>query len=896
MKYCLLFAALALLILACGEVGSGGGSDSDRQASSSSVGLSSGQASSSSSEKEGKVTPCPWNFDPLQQFCFDESLYDRCGGEEYNPNTRFCFQNKFYLKCGGEEYDPLIQFCSSDGETYLRCGGKERDPKNEFCFGGSVVPMCAGENYNPDEEFCIGDKLYPKCNGNEFLPTEQFCLKAKLYSICNGDDKYDTSAKTCCGGELLEFAGNEFCFEERSYSKCGGEAFNLRNEFCIEDKLYAKCNGEEYDPSERFCFDNKFYLLCGGKEYNPVKETCFEGNPYARCGSKAIDPDEEFCFDGNIVSKCAGQNFNPDEEFCFRGKLELKCNGNEYNLDEQTCYKTRIYPICEGKTVPEYDPVTQTCFNNSLYFICGENEISQNSSCNPKLGVCKDETYDVARQFCYEGSVYAKCEGKGYPDFNPLEHFCGSDNESGIPIEKIRPMCRTLPCGESLMGATIYCLETYDDINLRCVGGNKLEPRVNETKVLPEICDGEEYYPTTHFCESNIIYPMCGNLELKPDECCNGVKYSKEQQFCFSEQLYPNCEKEPINITIDGKKYSIDYPYNPLDSGCFGNQLYANCTNSNARGLCAHNSLLRCRQEGKDNSYIRDPLPGMKCINDIDDPRGNVGAIVGNTASGISVAQIGRQIWMAENADNNLFHSWALANNLHESCDTTNTSVPDTTDWGRPRIVERCSDQSSCLHYNNSHDNDYRTPPSSISGCQQPLLPLESALPDNNGSNYPLCRITQNYIPPTVVYRGCTPSSRSSQIIPTNRARCPQGFYMANDDDWKELMDYAGGVGLAGGRLKSQSDWSSDGNGTDNFGFNAKPHGYHEGILAPIGHVEEGFRSMWWSENSTKLTGSYWTIISSDTELRNASQIKGGVSGLDFRAQVRCLYYYNRGN
>jgi len=618
------------------------------------------------------------------------------------------------------------------------------------------------------------------------------------------------------------------------------------------------CGTEKYDPKESFCFEDKFYLLCGGKEYDPIAEFCFEDKHYFRCGGKEMNPLDQFCFDGKPYPKCKGKNYNPSEQFCWADSLVTTCGGLPYDLNKEFCSDFVIYPVCGSERVP-FDPKVQSCLpmiddpaRDMLYFICGQvkDEYSQSKECtSPRYKVCGERKMFVPDQeFCKDNGVYPLC-GPDKKSYDPSAEFCGLTNT-------VLSMCNTKPCGETMTGITQYCPEPFDDVNFECVGGNQLRekiyvppPVIDSCMVKDKIWDKDKavykdtvkiksYDPKTDFCENeacidstkygvkrkpsesvcktNKLYPICGSLKLKPDVCCNGVRYDKSTQFCFKDELYPNCNRKSMIIDIPNpanptkenppRPDSTFYPYNPLDSGCFSDgRLYPNCTNENSRGTCVHNSLLRCRQEGKGDDHIRDPLPGMKCVDDDASKislHANIGAIVGwarinNGKDSVGVAQIGRQIWMRENANGGKFYSWAEANALSMIC---NSSIQNSE---------------------------------------------------------------------------CNPTKGNE----LHQAVCPLGFYIARDDDWNELMTYAGGASVAGGRLKDSTGWSNNGNGTNNYGFNAKPYGYYEGLLltGESNPVEKDKRSMWWSENSTAgtVSGSYWTIISKDTELRHALQPKG---------------------
>jgi uncharacterized protein (TIGR02145 family) len=76
------------------------------------------------------------------------------------------------------------------------------------------------------------------------------------------------------------------------------------------------------------------------------------------------------------------------------------------------------------------------------------------------------------------------------------------------------------------------------------------------------------------------------------------------------------------------------------------------------------------------------------------------------------------------------------------------------------------------------------------------------------------------------------------------RGLAPQGYHIPTDEEWEELVSYVGGEDVAGIKLKSQSGWKKNGNGTDEFGFTALPGGYrlHYGLFYLIG--KDGF---WWT-------------------------------------------------
>ncbi|HPQ35198.1 MAG TPA: fibrobacter succinogenes major paralogous domain-containing protein [Tenuifilaceae bacterium] len=82
------------------------------------------------------------------------------------------------------------------------------------------------------------------------------------------------------------------------------------------------------------------------------------------------------------------------------------------------------------------------------------------------------------------------------------------------------------------------------------------------------------------------------------------------------------------------------------------------------------------------------------------------------------------------------------------------------------------------------------------------------------------------------------------------RGLAPEGWHVPTDEEWQELIDFAGGEDDAGTKLKAKSGWDANGNGTDEYGFSALPGGYREddGEFYNI-----GYSGYWWSstENGT---------------------------------------------
>jgi len=131
---------------------------------------------------------------------------------------------------------------------------------------------------------------------------------------------------------------------------------------------------------------------------------------------------------------------------------------------------------------------------------------------------------------------------------------------------------------------------------------------------------------------------------------------------------------------------------------------------------------------------------------------------------------------------------------------------------------------------------------------------------------------------------------------------CPAGWHLPDSSDWQTLVDYAGGMDLAGGKLRSTSGWSTDNSGfqgTDDFGFTGLPTGWYIDTalcrtLFPCSHASstfDGFAQFgkvggWWSanglENDTSKAVS-WGFY------QNGKYVMISESNKGYQRSVRCL-------
>ena len=93
-----------------------------------------------------------------------------------------------------------------------------------------------------------------------------------------------------------------------------------------------------------------------------------------------------------------------------------------------------------------------------------------------------------------------------------------------------------------------------------------------------------------------------------------------------------------------------------------------------------------------------------------------------------------------------------------------------------------------------------------------------------------------------------------------SRGLAPKGYHIPTDDEWTKLKDY---LGEAGTKMKSNSGWQNNGNGSNSSGFAGLPGGHR----LDGGFVGVGTYGYWWSSTrnfAKSAWGFYLTYFSGD--------------------------------
>jgi len=123
---------------------------------------------------------------------------------------------------------------------------------------------------------------------------------------------------------------------------------------------------------------------------------------------------------------------------------------------------------------------------------------------------------------------------------------------------------------------------------------------------------------------------------------------------------------------------------------------------------------------------------------------------------------------------------------------------------------------------------------------------------------------------------------------------CPVGWHLPNDEEWATLANNIandfGDPNIVGGKLKSETGWYDNGNGTDAYGFSALPGGSWDAGNTVRDFIDIGLRGCWWSSTPTNAGdyGPYQTAIRRRVNYNNES-LERGQQGKASKLSVRCV-------
>lgn len=112
------------------------------------------------------------------------------------------------------------------------------------------------------------------------------------------------------------------------------------------------------------------------------------------------------------------------------------------------------------------------------------------------------------------------------------------------------------------------------------------------------------------------------------------------------------------------------------------------------------------------------------------------------------------------------------------------------------------------------------------------------------------------------------------------RGLAPKGFHIPSNLEWMKLINFLGGIMVAGNSLKSTNGWKSNGNGNNESGFTAIPAGKRY-IMGRYESFEQGY---WWSstESNTYMAWFYLLYFNDGEVIENQAYKDAGMS-------IRCV-------
>ena len=112
------------------------------------------------------------------------------------------------------------------------------------------------------------------------------------------------------------------------------------------------------------------------------------------------------------------------------------------------------------------------------------------------------------------------------------------------------------------------------------------------------------------------------------------------------------------------------------------------------------------------------------------------------------------------------------------------------------------------------------------------------------------------------------------------RGLTPEGWHIASDAEWKQLIDFSGGEKTAGKKLKDKSGWFKEGNGTNESGFTSIPGGIRD-VDGSFYDINK-FGCFWTSSENSKTSAWYYFLIHNYTDV---ARFEGGKErGLSIRS------------
>ena len=187
-------------------------------------------------------------------------------------------------------------------------------------------------------------------------------------------------------------------------------------------------------------------------------------------------------------------------------------------------------------------------------------------------------------------------------------------------------------------------------------------------------------------------------------------------------------------------------------------------------------------------------------------------------------------------------------------------------------VGENCSDYSNEISYGTVTDIDGNVYQTILIGDQEWMMENLKVTHYRNGE--PISNLTNNNdwtntTSGAYCYYNNDPDNADTYgalynwyAVDDSRNIAPTGWHVPTDDDWQELIDYLGGSGVAGGKMKETgtTHWNIPNTGaTNESGFTALPGGCRGSSLGNFSNI--GDSAFFWSSTESNSNGAWDRLL-----------------------------------
>jgi len=223
---------------------------------------------------------------------------------------------------------------------------------------------------------------------------------------------------------------------------------------------------------------------------------------------------------------------------------------------------------------------------------------------------CGDDSYNIAKQFCYNGIVYDYCNN-AY--FFPYLEFC----YDGI----LYPQC-------------------YSEDGNQIIDYNPLTHGCVNNKIVETKCGAGWYDQEFQFCYDGILYMKCGSSDYDPPTqgCCNSSFYDLLTQRCSSYEecrglscSYLKQENRCLCVNNNDGKLISSFPntfykletkcgenwYNQNQEFCIDNKVYQKCDGNDYDPLTQRCNYKTVENKCGEENWYNAENANLRCENDV---------------------------------------------------------------------------------------------------------------------------------------------------------------------------------------------------------------------------------------------------------------------------------------